>query len=89
MLCASCEKRVQSRLSYAIRKVIGQRIHEMHANYCGPAQRQRTGKKVGCRNPIGAPARIHSVGGSVVNAPGKGWAVAGISRSDQSSICTQ
>ncbi len=81
MLRAICEKRVQNRLFCAIRKVMGQRIHEMHANYCGPAKRQRSGKKVGCRNPICAPARIHSVGGSLVNAPGKRWAVAAISRS--------
>jgi hypothetical protein len=38
-------------------------------------------RKSDASNPICAPARIHSVGGSVVNVPGKRWAVAAISRS--------
>jgi len=38
-------------------------------------------RKSEARNPICALARIHSVGGLVVNVPGKRWAVAAISRS--------
>jgi len=38
-------------------------------------------RKSDASNPICALARIHSVGGLVVNVPGKRWAVAAISRS--------
>lgn len=38
-------------------------------------------RKSVANNPICALARIHSVGGSEVNVPGKCWAVAAISRS--------
>jgi hypothetical protein len=43
-------------------------IHEMQQNYCGPHSLKIKEENSDANNPIRAPARIHSVGGSVVNA---------------------
>jgi hypothetical protein len=68
-LCATCEKPVQSRRRSAIRKGTGQRFPEMTQIIASLQEGKDQAIKWGARNPICASARIHNVGGSMVNAP--------------------
>jgi hypothetical protein len=48
---------------------MGQRIHEMTQIIAALHDGKDQARNSDARNPICAPARIHNVGGSVVNAP--------------------